>query len=131
MRPAPDHFIAQHREGPDRRKPISTPSPARGGRRQRARPSATAEHREPAIQPVPAVAEAPVTDLAWRRIDLHLHTPASADYQQAEVSYLDILRKAEERGLHLIAFTDHNSVRGYADLWREIEDLELLEYLGR
>ena len=27
--------------------------------------------------------------------------------------------------------TDHNSVRGYADLWREIEDLEMLEYLGR
>jgi hypothetical protein len=47
------------------------------------------------------------------------------------VSALDILRKAEERGLDLIAFTDHNSVRGYADLWREIEDLELLEYLGR
>ena len=31
----------------------------------------------------------------------------------------------------MIAFTDHNSVRGYADMWREIEDLELLEYLKR
>ena len=44
---------------------------------------------------------------------------------------LDILWRAEERGLDVIAFTDHNSVRGYADLWREIEDLELLEYLDR
>jgi hypothetical protein len=41
------------------------------------------------------------------------------------------LHRAEERGLDIIALTDHNSVRGYADLWREIEDLELLEYLGR
>ena len=41
------------------------------------------------------------------------------------------MRRAEARGLDAIAITDHNSVRGYADLWREIEDLELLEYLGR
>lgn len=44
---------------------------------------------------------------------------------------LDILHRAEERGLDVLALTDHNSVRGYADLWREIEDLELLEYLDR
>ena len=67
----------------------------------------------------------------WRRIDLHIHTPASVDYQQTGVGILDILHRAEERGLDAIALTDHNSVRGYADLWREIEDLELLEYLGR
>jgi len=64
-------------------------------------------------------------------MDLHLHTPASVDYQVSGVSTLDLLRKAEERGLDIIAFTDHNSVRGYADLWREIEDLELLEHLHR
>lgn len=71
------------------------------------------------------------SNLAWRRIDLHLHTPASTDYQQPDISPLDILHQAEARGLDMIAFTDHNSVRGYAELWREIEDLELLEYLGR
>lgn len=64
-------------------------------------------------------------------MDLHLHTPASVDYQVNNVSALDILRKADERGLDIIAFTDHNSVRGYADLWREIEDLEFLEHLHR
>ncbi|MEA2594633.1 MAG: hypothetical protein QOF01_1102 [Thermomicrobiales bacterium] len=131
MRPAPDHLSPKPGRAPDRRSPISNPSPARGGRRQRARPSAIAENREPSTALIPALAETPTTDLVWRRIDLHLHTPASADYQQADVSFLDILQKAEERGLDLIAFTDHNSVRGYADLWREIEDLELLEYLGR
>ncbi len=70
-------------------------------------------------------------ELAWRRIDLHLHTPASIDYQDPDVTYLDILRKAEARGADLIAFTDHNTVRGYANMWREIEDLELLEALER
>jgi hypothetical protein len=69
--------------------------------------------------------------MTWRRVDLHLHTPASVDYQEPGVSALDILRRADERGLDIIAFTDHNSVRGYADMWREIEDLELLEYLKR
>ena len=64
-------------------------------------------------------------------MDLHLHTPASSDYQEPNVSPLHILQKAEERGLAILAFTDHNSVRGYANLWREIEDLELLEYLER
>ncbi len=64
-------------------------------------------------------------------MDLHLHTPASIDYQEPDVSPIQILQAAEAKGLDIIAFTDHNSVRGYADLWREIEDLELLEYLKR
>lgn len=70
-------------------------------------------------------------ELIWRKIDLHLHTPASVDYADPDISYLDILRKAEARGADIIAFTDHNTVRGYANLWREIEDLELLEALER
>ncbi len=64
-------------------------------------------------------------------MDLHIHTPASADYQQREVSFVQLLQRAEERGIDILAFTDHNSVRGYARMWREIEDLELLEALGR
>src|SRR4051794_17264854 len=78
-----------------------------------------------------ASASATPADLTWRRIDLHIHTPASTDYQDQSIRILDILRRAEERGLDIIALTDHNSVRGYADFWREIEDLELLEFLGR
>ena len=68
---------------------------------------------------------------AWRRIDLHLHTPGSSDYQEPQVTYLDILRQAEARGLDIIAFTDHNTVAGYAAMRREIDELELLEKLGR
>ncbi len=69
--------------------------------------------------------------LTWYQIDLHIHTPASADYQNPDVTLLDILKQAEQRGADIIAFTDHNSIRGYANLLRDIEDLELLELLQR
>ena len=67
----------------------------------------------------------------WRRIDLHLHTPGSSDYQDPRASYLDILQRAEARGLDIIAFTDHNSVAGYAALRRDIDQLEFLETNNR
>lgn len=63
----------------------------------------------------------------WRRMDLHLHTPGSNDYQQPEVSYLDILRQAEVRGLDIVALTDHNTVAGFAAMKKEIEQLLWLE----
>ncbi len=31
----------------------------------------------------------------WHKIDLHIHTPGSKDYQEPDKTYLDILRKAE------------------------------------
>lgn len=69
--------------------------------------------------------------MTWSRMDLHLHTPASADYQDLAATYLAILQRAEERGLDIIAIADHNSVSGIAAMRREIEDLELLEELDR
>ena len=67
----------------------------------------------------------------WFTIDLHLHTPASSDYQQPGSTFLDILRKAESRNLDMIAITDHNTVAGIRRLRDEIEQLELLQKLGR
>lgn len=67
----------------------------------------------------------------WYTIDLHLHTPASTDFQQPGVSNLEILQKAEQRGLDIIAFTDHNTVAGYRRMTEEIQQLELLNKLGR
>jgi hypothetical protein len=64
-------------------------------------------------------------------MDLHLHTPASSDYQEPHVTYLDILQRAEARGLDIIAFTDHNTVAGIRRLKDEIRELEFLERLGR
>jgi hypothetical protein len=60
-----------------------------------------------------------------------MHTRASSDFQQPEVTYIDILRRAEVRGLAIIAFTDHNTVAGYRQMQEEIHQLELLERLKR
>ncbi len=69
--------------------------------------------------------------MQWLRVDLHLHTPASFDYVDKDISYIDILRKAEQQGVDIIAFTDHNTVNGYANMLQEIEQLDYLERLGR
>jgi hypothetical protein len=60
-------------------------------------------------------------------VDLHLHTPASADWQEPGVGYLQWLQKAESRGLDIVAITDHNTVEGIARLRAEIERLAWLE----
>lgn len=67
----------------------------------------------------------------WHSMDIHIHTPASVDYQQPEVTYLDILQRAEARNLDIIAFTDHNTISGYQRMRDEIAQLELLEQLNR
>ncbi len=67
----------------------------------------------------------------WRLMDLHLHTPASNDYQEPKANYLDVLRRARVRGLDIIAFADHNTVAGYRQMQEEIERLEMLEGLDR
>jgi hypothetical protein len=67
----------------------------------------------------------------WRRVDLHIHTTGSADFAEPNTTYLDILQKAESRGLDIIAFTDHNTVAGYGAMKKEIEELTLLKQLNR
>jgi hypothetical protein len=69
--------------------------------------------------------------MRWIRADLHLHTPASEDYAEPEVTYLEILQEAERRELELIAFTDHNTVHGYEQFQRELDFLRALETAGR
>jgi hypothetical protein len=69
--------------------------------------------------------------LQWQTMDLHLHTAASSDYQQPGVTYLDILQRAEARGLDIIAFTDHNTIAGYRKMMEEVEQLEFLKKLNR
>lgn len=69
--------------------------------------------------------------MQWLSMDLHLHTPASSDYQEPGISYLDILRRAETRALDIIGFADHNTVAGYRKMLDEIEQLQLLRSLKR
>lgn len=69
--------------------------------------------------------------MQWYSMDLHLHTPASSDYQDEKATYFDILHQAEAQGLDIIAFTDHNTVAGYRQMQQEIQQLEMLEQLDR
>ncbi len=69
--------------------------------------------------------------LQWKLLDFHIHTTASIDFQQPEVNFLDILQRAEVRGLDIIAFTDHNTVAGYRKMQDEFNQLETLEKLNR
>ena len=69
--------------------------------------------------------------MTWRRMDLHIHTPASSDYRQPDVTYLQILQRAEEHDLDIMAITDHNTVAGIVTLRDRIQELELLERLKR
>lgn len=69
--------------------------------------------------------------MQWYTMDIHIHTPASADYQQPEINYLAILQRAEARNLDIIAFTDHNTIAGYRKMQQEIQQLEFLEKLNR
>ena len=64
-------------------------------------------------------------------MDLHIHTPASSDFQEPDVSFLDLLHRCEARSLDIAAFTDHNTVAGLRKMQEEIHQLELLEQLGR
>ncbi|NMC12216.1 MAG: transcriptional regulator [Chloroflexi bacterium] len=69
--------------------------------------------------------------MQWYIVDLHTHTPASADYQQPEIQFIDLLLRAEARNIAIIALTDHNTVAGYKRMQEEIQQLELLEKLKR
>jgi predicted metal-dependent phosphoesterase TrpH len=44
-------------------------------------------------------------------MDIHLHTPASSDFQQPG-KFLELLQRRSKR-VDIIAFTDHNTVAGY------------------
>jgi len=66
--------------------------------------------------------------LMWRKLDLHVHTPASECFQAESVSGSTgsvtpdmIVRAAQEKGLHGIAVTDHMSGE-WVDLVKEAAD---------
>jgi hypothetical protein len=99
---------------------INDQGPGRTGRSQRGTPATRPAGRKPTR-----------SSPQWRRMDLHLHTPGSNDYQEPYVSYLDIMRQAAARGLDIVAITDHNTVAGYAAMQKEVEQLLWLEQRGR
>lgn len=67
----------------------------------------------------------------WYKIDLHLHTPVSRDYEEPGVSYLQWMQTVVDRGLDIVAITDHNTVAGISAIRRELDWLTQLEAQGR
>ena len=47
--------------------------------------------------------------LSFKKLDLHIHTPASQDFHDRNVTPEQIVEKAIAKGLDAIAITDHNS----------------------
>ncbi|MCL6510767.1 MAG: putative DNA binding domain-containing protein [Anaerolineae bacterium] len=108
-------------------KATETKSARSSSARRNGRASKTAESQPEAN----SLTTTSLSDGSWKRVDLHIHTPASHDYEEPDKTYLDILKQAERRGLSIIAFTDHNTVNGYRNMMNEIEHLEYLEKLDR
>ncbi|MBA7611991.1 hypothetical protein ES703_19224 [subsurface metagenome] len=67
--------------------------------------------------------------LRFRAVDLHIHTPASRDYKyegpNVDQEYLDILSRASEQNLDVIAIGDHNTFEGYSRLRKLKEESEI------
>lgn len=51
----------------------------------------------------------PGSGLSFKKLDLHIHTPASQDFNDKNVTPEDIVEKAIAQDLDAIAITDHNS----------------------
>jgi len=73
--------------------------------------------------------------LNFKKLDLHLHTPASADFQKpegktdAEIAKL-IIEKAISEGLDAIAITDHNSAEWIELIQFHAKDKEIIVFPG-
>lgn len=81
--------------------------------------------------PTPSTPNPDTSKLRWFKADMHLHTPASSDYEEPKATYLEWLRQANEKELDIVAITDHNTVAGVAAVRKEIEWLAKLEEQNR
>jgi len=62
----------------------------------------------------------------WRKWDLHIHTPASYDWDKnCNASAKDIVDKAITEKLSVIAITDHHTIKGIDDIVREAKGKNL------
>lgn len=99
-------------------------------RRKKPNTNRPARAAAPVSSPPPA---APVGkgQRQWFKADLHLHTPASHDYEEPKATFLEWMRTVVTQGLDIVAITDHNTVRGVARIREELEWLTRLEQQGR
>ncbi len=59
-------------------------------------------------------------------VDLHVHTPASKCYKgnTDESEYVNIVRNYFNKGIKVIAITDHNTIKGYKEICRIENDID-------
>lgn len=69
------------------------------------------------------------TGLRWKKIDLHIHTGASYDFN-GEVTPEDIVNEALQKGLDAIAVADHNTGDWIDDVKKAAEDTNLTVFPG-
>jgi hypothetical protein len=70
-----------------------------------------------------------IPGLAYRKIDLHIHTPASKCFDDKFVIPEDIINKALSEGLNAIAITDHNTGE-WVDKTKEASRKKLVVFPG-
>lgn len=73
--------------------------------------------------------EMEVPGLIYRKIDLHIHTPASKCYEDKSVTPENIVEKAVEEELEAIAITDHNTAE-WIDKVKEASKDKLIVFPG-
>src|SRR5215208_2606093 len=68
----------------------------------------------------------------FRKIDLHVHTPASSDMHESwkSATPADVVRIAQEANLDAIAITDHNSVSWCESVLRAAQESPLVVFPG-
>jgi ABC-type cobalamin/Fe3+-siderophores transport system ATPase subunit len=64
------------------------------------------------------------------KCDLHIHTPVSKCYKQSDIVPEDIVNTAIERGLNVIAITDHNTEEWFEKVSKAVEGKNLLVLPG-
>jgi PHP family Zn ribbon phosphoesterase len=69
-------------------------------------------------------------DPAFRRADLHVHTPKSMCYSEQSVTPEQVVDTAVAAGLEVIAITDHNTAEAIDDIRREAEKKGLFVFPG-
>jgi len=70
-----------------------------------------------------------IPGLVYRKIDLHIHTPASKCFDDKSVKPEDIINKALSEGLNAIAITDHNTGE-WVDKIKEASRKKLVVFPG-
>jgi len=69
-------------------------------------------------------------NLAFRKADLHVHTPKSACYSDKSVTPEQIVDAALASGLEVIAITDHNSVAAIEEVREAARQRQLFVFPG-